>query len=348
MIRRFDCNPLITPADVQPSRDDMEVLCAFNAGATTCDGKTLLLVRVAERPIPEDGYVSTAYLDPDNPGSYKVLRVKLDDPDLDFGDPRAFEYKGALYLTSISHLRLAVSDDGRRFTVADKPTFLPEVAEEVYGVEDPRIAKIDDCYAINYSAISLRGVCTMLARTQDFETFERLGVMFPPDNKDIALFPERIGGRYYTFHRPSMKQIGMPSMWLASSDNLRDWGRHRYIMGPRAGKWDSERVGCGAEPVKTDQGWLQFYHGSDHNVRYCTGAVLLDLDEPWKVLKRCDTPLLEPEVPYEREGLVPNVIFHNGLVDRGNGRVDLYYGAADTVTCGARVDIGAVLEWLGA
>lgn len=348
MIKRFECNPLITPADVKPSSSGMEVMCAFNAGATTFEGKTLLLVRVAERPIPEKGYVSTAFLDPEKPGAYKLLRVKLDDPELDFTDPRAFTYKGEVYLTSISHLRLATCAEGRRFTVADRPTFLPEAPEEVYGVEDPRIAQIDGWYYFNYSAISPRGVCTSLARTKDFKSFDRLGIIFGPDNKDIAIFPETIAGRHYAFHRPSTKHLGVPALWLASSDNLRDWGRHKFVMGPRPGMWDSERVGCGAEPIKTEKGWLQIYHGSDHDVRYCAGAVLLDLDQPWKVIRRCDAPLLEPAEPYETDGIVPNIIFSNGLVNHGNGQVDLYYGGGDTVTCGARMDVNAVLEWLGA
>ena len=339
-------NPLITPADVNPSAEGMEVLCAFNAGATIYQGKTLLLVRVAERPVPETGWLSTAFLDPENPAKYRILRVKLDDPELEFTGSLAFAYKGKLFLTSISHLRVATTEDGQHFTIADAPTFRPEQAEEAYGVEDPRIALFDGWYYINYSAISLRGVCTSLARTNDFRSFERLGVIFPPDNKDIAIFPETIDGRYYAFHRPSMKHLGTPSMWLASSKNLLDWGSHRFIMGPRQDKWDCERVGCGAEPIKTERGWLQIYHGRDHSGRYCSGAVLLDLDEPWKVIKRCDRPLLQPTEPCETDGLVPNVIFHNGLVNHGNGKANIFYGGADTVTCGAGMDINAVLEWL--
>lgn len=346
MIQRFAENPLITPADVKPSSPEMEVLCAFNAGASTLGDETLLLVRVAERPIPEEGWVSTAFLNPEKPGEYEILRVKLDDPDLDYTDPRLFTYKGVLYLTSISHLRLARSQDGRAFSLAGSPTLLPESGYEVYGIEDPRLCWLDGWCWINYSAISLRGVTTALARTQDFRSFERLGLMFAPDNKDIALFPEAVGGRYWCFHRPSMKQIGAPSMWVASSDNLRDWGRHELCLSPRPGMWDGERVGCGASPIKTEKGWLQIYHASDENVVYRSGAVLLDLEEPWRVVRRSDGPLLSPEAPYEKEGLVPNIIFHNGWVDRGKGQIDFYYGGADTVTCGATLDVKAVLDWL--
>jgi len=345
MIHRCEHNPLITPADVQPSREDFEVLCAFNAGAVRREGETVLLVRVAERPRPEPGYVATATFDPDT-GRIDPLYIRLDDPALEMDDPRAFLYKGVLYLTSISHLRLATSPDGWHFTVATAPTLAPETAYETYGIEDPRITRLDGWSYVNYSAISPRGVLTALARTRDFVTFERLGVIFPPDNKDIAIFPEQVGGRYVAFHRPSMKQLGAPSMWIASSPNLTDWGGHRFVMGPRPGQWDSERVGCGAAPVRTPAGWLELYHASDERVRYCTGAVLLDLEEPWRVLARSAEPFLEPLAACEREGFMPDVVFHSGLVDNGDGTLTLYYGAADERVCGATVGIADILASL--
>ena len=347
MIQRFANNPIVSQKDVKSSRPDFEVMCSFNAGATTFNGKTVLLVRVAERPKPEPGYAVTAVLDPDKPGEFKVLRFRRDDPDLDLFDPRVFSYKGVLYLTSISHLRMATSADGRTFKVADKPTLLPSEPHECYGIEDPRITFIDGYYYINYSAISAQmGVITCLARTRDFVSFEKLGIMFAPDNKDIAIFPEKIDGRYWCFHRPSVKQLGSVSMWLASSENLLDWGHHHFLIGPRKGMWDSERVGCGAQPIRTPEGWLQMYHASDERIRYCAGALLLDLKQPWKVLARSKDPILFAEAPYETHGLMPNVIFHNGLVDRGNGQIDLYYGAADELTCGATMDLQAVLNSL--
>ena len=338
-------NPLVRPADLKPSREDFEVMCTFNAGATRHNGGVTLLVRVAERPVPRPGHVATATLNLET-GQIEPMFIRLDDPDLQVSDPRFFTYKGTLYLTSISHLRLATSVDGRHFQVSDRPALAPSTPYETYGVEDPRIMRFDDWYFVNYSAISLRGVVTALARTRDFCTFERLGVMFGPDNKDVSLFPEKINGRYHAFHRPSMKQFGAPSIWLASSDNLTDWGRHEFVIGPRAGMWDSERVGCGAEPIRTADGWLELYHASDENVRYCTGAVLLDLDVPWKVIARSEQPFLFPESPYELNGLMPNVIFHNGLVETGDGHLDLFYGAADEVTCGATVAIEDILRTL--
>lgn len=347
MINRFENNPIISPADVKPSRDDFEVMCAFNAGAARYDGKVILLIRVAERPLPREGHVATAILNLDS-GCIEPIYIKLDDPELNMTDPRVFEYKETLYLTSISHIRMASSEDGQHFQIDDTPALAPENAHEVYGVEDPRITFIDDWYYVNYSAISLRGVVTSLARTKDFKAFERLGVIFAPDNKDIAIFPEKINGRYFAFHRPSPRQLGgrAPSMWIASSPNLTDWGQHELVIAPRPGMWDCERVGCGAAPIRTDEGWLQLYHASDENTRYCTGAVLLDLVEPWKVISRSREPFLFPEATCECEGVMPNVIFHNGLVENGDGTITLYYGGGDEVTCGATVAVDDIMETL--
>jgi predicted GH43/DUF377 family glycosyl hydrolase len=345
MITRFDNNPIVTSEMVKPSRSDFEVMCAFNAGATRYNGKTLLLIRVAERPMPKDGYVATATMNPDTK-KIESMYIKLDDPDLIMDDPRVFTYKGLLYLTSISHLRLAESTDGKKFTIAEQPAMAPDNRYETYGIEDPRITLIDGWYYINYSAISLLGVLTSLARTKDFVNFERMGIIFAPDNKDIAIFPEKVNGRYYAFHRPSMKMLGSPSMWLASSDNLLDWGHHQHVIGPRPGMWDSERVGCGAAPIRTEKGWLELYHASDENTRYCTGAVLLDLNEPWKVIARSEKPFLFAETECEMAGMMSNVVFHNGLVDNGDGTLTLYYGAADDKVCGATVKIDDILASL--
>jgi predicted GH43/DUF377 family glycosyl hydrolase len=321
-------------------------MCAFNAGAALHDGRTVLLVRVAERPVPQPRYHATAPLDPDRPGRYRVLRVPLDDPDLDASDPRVFTWRGGRYLTSISHLRLATSTDGHNFTVAERPAVMPEGPSEAYGIEDPRICWLDGVAYVNYSAIAPTGVATSLARTTDFDSYEKLGIIFAPENKDIALFPEKIGGRYWCFHRPSMKNMGQPSIWLASSRDLIDWGRHRFLAAPRAGMWDCERVGCGPPPVKTPEGWLQFYHGADFQTRYATGALLLDLEEPWKIIARSSRPLMAAEAPYETAGMMPGVVFCNGHVERPGGAVDLYYGATDETTCGATVRISDVLDAL--
>jgi beta-1,2-mannobiose phosphorylase / 1,2-beta-oligomannan phosphorylase len=347
-IERFPTNPLFSPSDIIPSRPDLEIMCVFNPAATMFDDRRLLLLRVAEMPAKEKGYVATPIVDAES-GETTIRRFRTDDPDIVLKDPRFFTYKGEIYLTSLSHLRIATSEDGLHFKAETKPAIYPTGRYETFGVEDARITQLDGHYYINYTAASPLGVVTGLARTDDFKSFERLGLAFGPDNKDIALFPEKINGRYFAFHRPSVVHCGMPSIWVASSNDLRDWGRHEFVAGPRPGNWDCERVGAGSSPIKTEHGWLAFYHAADHRTRYCLGAMLLDLDEPWKVLSRPDQPFFVPEAPYETSGgFMPNVVFHNGTIDRGDGTVELYYGGGDLVTCGASVKIADLLNYLGA
>jgi beta-1,2-mannobiose phosphorylase / 1,2-beta-oligomannan phosphorylase len=345
IIDKFSNNPIVRPSDVKPSRPDFEVVCSFNAGATIYQQETLLMLRVAERPVAEKGWIATAEIDPES-GQTKVLRFKLDDPLMQEYEARVFTYDGKRYLTTLSHLRLARSKDGRHFSVDPAPTLTGSGLYETFGVEDPRLVWLDGWCYISFSGASEWGVVTCLRRTRDFKTFEKLPVMFAPDNKDIALFPEKIGGRYYTLHRPAVKHIGVMAIWLASSDNLRDWGDHHAIIAPRTGYWDSERVGAGASPIKTAEGWLELYHASDENTRYCTGALLLDLEKPWKVIARSKEPFFVPDQPYETSGFLPNVVFHNGYVEREPGALDLYYGAADELTCGASVKISDILDSL--
>ncbi len=345
MIRRFTENPLITPADLAPSRPGLEVLGVFNPGATMFRGERLLLLRVAERAVPEPGCIAAPVFDVEN-SELKILQFRLDDPELDASDPRVFSYRGETYLTSISHLRVARSADGVNFKIDPQPSLLPETPYESYGIEDARITCLEGVYYINYTAVSSCGVVTMLASTEDFRSFRRHGIIFAPDNKDIAIFPQKIGDRYVAFHRPSVMHVGRPSVWLASSPNLHDWGQHELVITPRPGCWDSERVGGNSAPILTSEGWLAFYHGSDYNVRYCLGVLLLDRQDPSRVLARSREPFFEPTAPYEREGFMPNVVFHNGTIDPGNGELELYYGAADFLTCGARIDIADLFKHL--
>ena len=134
-------------------------------------------------------------------------------------------------------------------------------------------------------------------------------------------------------------------MWLAFSEDLIHWGDHRPVAMTRPGMWDSARIGAGAAPIHTDEGWLEIYHGADENSRYCLGALLLDLKEPWKVLARSEAPIMEPVEEYERIGFFGNVIFTNGHLADGD-EITLYYGGADSVICGARLSIRQILNSL--
>jgi predicted GH43/DUF377 family glycosyl hydrolase len=245
------------------------------------------------------------------------------------------------YLTSISHLRLARSADGLRFRVAPEPALTPANLYETFGLEDPRITCLDGTFYLDYVGVSPRGVVTCLAATRDFESFERRGIIFPPDNKDVVIFPERIAGRYYALHRPHSSLLGRNDIWLAESPDLLCWGNHRYLLGTRAGAWDERRIGAGTVPVRVPPGWLEIYHGADRANRYCLGAVLLDAEQPWRVLARSDRPLFEPQADYERTGFFGQVVFTCGLL-REQDRLKVYYGAADTSICYAEIPLDDV------
>jgi beta-1,2-mannobiose phosphorylase / 1,2-beta-oligomannan phosphorylase len=247
------------------------------------------------------------------------------------------------YLTSISHLRLAHSRDGVHFQVADRPALGPANEYETFGLEDPRITRLDDTFYVDYVGVSPLGVTTCLAATRDFLAFERLGVIFHPDNKDVVLLPERIGGRFYALHRPHSSLFLRNDIWIAQSPDLICWGRHRYLMGTREGKWDQTRIGAGAVPFRTERGWLEFYHGADRDNRYCMGAVLLDAEQPWEILARSEGPVFMPEADYERAGFFGNVVFSCGLLFEDE-TLKVYYGAADTSICYAEIPLADVYE----
>lgn len=347
IVHRFPGNPLLQPADVRPSRPDMVVECLLNPGVFRYQGKIGLLLRVAERPRPEDGWVSTPILDPASEGGIRILRIRQDDPGLNFTDPRIFEYQGRGYLTTLSHLRLAWSTDGVRFTVEDQPTLLGTGAHESFGMEDCRVEFIDGRYWLTYTAVSEFGVGVGLISTTDWKTYARHGIIFPPHNKDCALFPEKVGDRYWAFHRPSGLGIGGNFIWISASPDLFHWGAHQCLATTRPGQWDSERIGAGAAPILTDRGWLAIYHGADSSSRYCLGALLLDAKDPTRVLARSRDPIMEPVADYEQTGFFGNVVFTNGHIVDGD-EVSIYYGASDSVICGAKASLAAILESLPA
>ena len=321
----------------------MEVLCLLNPGVFRYQGKTFLLVRVAERPLPVEGKVSVPTgVD----GRVNVEEFSLDDPQLDLSDPRIIVHGKRSFLSSLSHLRLLGSDDGIHFPAGQARFFFGENEHEAYGIEDCRVATMSDGrFALTYTAVSSAGYGVGLRLTRDWQTFEHLGMIIPPANKDCAIFEEPIGGQYACLHRPSGVIVGGNDIWLGWSPDLRHWGRHVCIARTRPGHWDSARIGAGAAPIKTDAGWLAIYHGADHQHRYCLGALLLDLDNPSRVLARSDAPLMEPETDYERKGFFGEVIFTNGHVLDGD-TLTIYYGAADSVICCAQASVRDILRHL--
>jgi len=348
-VYRYEQNPIITPQDVKPYHEGFEVIGAFNAGVAKYGDETLLLLRVAERPIADDPAIVRAPVYDPATGRLERIELRTDDERYDFSDPRVIrdvrQSVGFAYLTSISYIRIARSRDGRSFTIDDAPFVYPSNELETFGIEDPRVTQIGDTYYIYFSAVSPVGIGESMVSTKDFKTYERHGMIFGPDNKDVLIFPERIGGKYYALHRPTTKSAGHPEIWIAESDNLRYWGNHKHLLGLRPGKWDGGRIGGGAVPFRTVRGWLELYHGATPDHRYCMGAVLLDLDDPTKVIARSDVPLLEPEAAYERDGFFGGVVFSCGALVEGDV-VKMYYGAADTSMACAEFRLRDILDHL--
>jgi predicted GH43/DUF377 family glycosyl hydrolase len=344
LAQRFGQNPILRPRDLRPSVEGMEVTCLLNPGVFRYQDKTWLLVRVAERPAQVPGKTTFPILSPE--GRLEILEFDSSDPRLDLSDPRVINFDGRDYLTTLSHLRLLASTDDIHFAEPENTLPLMGSGElETYGIEDCRVAQIGDTYCLTYTQVSSHGVGVGLRTTRDWKDFAHEGMILPPHNKDCALFDEKIGGMYYALHRPSSPELGGNYIWLAESPDLVHWGNHRCLAHSREGSWDSARVGAGAAPIRTAQGWLEIYHGATKENRYCLGALLLDLDEPWRVLARSETPIMEPLAPYELEGFFGKVIFTNGHLIDGD-RITLYYGAADSVICAAHLSIQSILDSL--
>ncbi|MHC4294454.1 MAG: glycoside hydrolase family 130 protein [Planctomycetota bacterium] len=334
-LRRLDANPLLTPADLKPMRDDLQVHCTLNPAAVRYGDEILLLVRVGESVPDSDDAVRAVYYDAES-GDLKIRVIKRDDPNLEIRDGRGYFLRGHMLLTSLSHLRIARSGDGVHFTFDDAPAIFPSTPYEAYGCEDARITFIDGKYWITYTAVSDRGVTVALASTKDFRAYEKHGVIFPPYQKDVAIFPEKVRGMYVARHRPYKSEFNEACIWTAYSPDLFSWGRHEMTLAPTPGTWEAERVGAGAPPIKTDEGWLEIYHASDDQGKYHLGAMLSDLDYPERVIARSSEPVFEAETDYERTGIYANCVFSNGLIADKDGTLTVYYGAGDRI-CAAAV-----------
>ena len=347
--------PIITVENVKPSQDFLRVEGIFNCGAARLGEEYLLLCRVAESCAQqEDGFLCIPVYD-EAQECLKKERIPLEElkRDYDLSDSRKITSisksggKKVRCLTSISHLRLARSRDGVTFRVDDHPALPLKGRYERWGMEDPRITRLEDedRYCIAYTAVSDLGAMPALLITKDFVEFKRIGVIFPPENKDVVIFPKKIGGLYYAFHRPVPCAIGTPDIWMSSSPDLKHWGGHRHVSGVCRDGWENGRVGSGAPPIYTPEGWLHIYHGADADNRYCLGAMLTDLEDPGRVLAKAEKPILEPQEPYEAEGFFGGVVFACGCIVEGDD-IFVYYGAADDKIARARVSLQELLTLL--
>lgn len=257
-----------------------------------------------------------------------------------------------------SHLTKAISADGvSNWQIDNLPTLEPDTdnyPEELWGIEDPRISWLAelDRWVITYTAYSRGGPLVAMALTKDFENFERLGPVMPPEDKDAALFPRRIGGKWALIHRPIIANyVPGAHIWLSFSDDLVHWSNSKVLMhARRGGWWDGGKIGLSAPPLETAEGWLMLYHGVRQTASgsiYRLGLALLDLEDPIKVLRRSDEWVFGPEEWYEQQGDVADVVFSGGWVlDEQTGLIKMYYGGADTCIALATASISDLLAYL--
>ena len=300
MLKRYSKTPIISPKDIVSSHSEMiDVSSVFNPGVTQFGNKILLLLRVQNR-------------------GRETLTVK------------------------------ATSDDGVHFSIDDQPmkfSGMDNLDETVFHIYDLRITRIENIYFV-MAAMDVVGKCLLgLFKTEDFSSLEFLGIKGEDDNRNGVLFPEKINSKYASFDRPnkSLLEGGVTTgnaIWYSESDDLKEWDLKQLVMEGRLHYWD-ENIGAGPPPVKTHKGWLMVYHGISMHYQpiYQAGVVLLDLDEPWKVISRGRYNILEPREIWEMVGQVPNVVFPTGLIvdsmdDSGftnpSSNIKLYYGAVDT------------------
>jgi predicted GH43/DUF377 family glycosyl hydrolase len=256
--------------------------------------------------------------------------------------------------TGLSSIHLARSPDGRTEWKVDPTPLLaptPDDFRSEWGFEDARVSFVPeiDRFVITCTAYGSTGPCVYLATSDDLERCTDGTVVLPPEDKNAAVFPRRIGGHWMMLHRPVVMAINSCDVWISTSDDLTSWRDPQPVLLRRAiGWWDAARVGIGPPPLETEHGWLQVYHGVRTTMSgsiYRVGAAMLALEEPWIVTHRLPEWLLSPAAPYERIGDVPNVVFPCGFVRNGD-EYALYYGGGDSVVCRATISLSGVIEQL--
>ena len=361
---------LVTPKDIKPSSSKFEVVGTFNPAATRLpNGDIVLYVRVAEQMKKGTSEDDKYYYAPRCTGE-KTFKINFDRfkkeeaktksrKDIIFKDAT----KRLLYM---SHFRRVVLDKtGFKIKSIDKkPSFTGLKSNGEFGVEDPRIAKIGNEYAMTYVSLSgQENVSTSVAVSKDCVNWKRKGTIFSEQNKDVVLFPQKINNHYYAFNRPEGSfEFTPPHIWVASSKDLIEWGENKPLKLSRKGAWDYKRAGAGPPPIKTKKGWLFLYHGvieknadapvvvSGSSVvkvtsKYEVGAALLDLKNPRKIIAKSSGPILAPIENYEEKGYVNNVIFPTGLIQDGDDLL-VFLGAADSLTEVKRISLKDVLNSL--
>ena len=315
VITRCASNPVLKPSDV-PYKPTL----VFNAGVAKFHGRYVMVFR------------NDFHLAGGGPGAMDPMRANLG---------------------------LAFSDDGVHWDVQPRPCWEYRTAE-VLRVYDPRLMVIDGRCYVAVAMETRHGICAGLAVTDDFERFEMISTTVP-DNRNIVIIPERVGGMYVRLERPfPVYSRGRDrfDIWASDSSDLKYWGNPRLVLGVEDVPFCNDKIGPGAQPIRTDKGWLEIFHSVDRDdrrgkngwedlwqKRYTAGVMLLDLDDPARVIGMCRSPLIAPEALYETAGGLRNdVIFPCGAILEDSGEVKIYYGAADTTVCLATAAVDDLLK----
>lgn len=248
-------------------------------------------------------------------------------------------------------IHVAESADGLKFKIRPEPFIAPgqdgPFTEFDYDLCDPRVVFLDNTYYITYPAHKPGvGIVGVLGKTDDFVKYTRLEYASLPNNRVPVLFPEKVNGQYVRLDRPYGYYGG--SMWVSFSNDLYYWGKHRLLLHPGEQVWNSAKVGPSGPPIKTDKGWLVIYHavsgGNIAAMAYHQAVMLLDLEDPSKVIACPNEYIMGPKETYERIGRVPNVVFSTGHIVEPDGEVKLYYAASDTCICLATFNLNAMVD----
>ena len=271
-------------------------------------------------------------------------------------NPGAVKFNGEyLLIADVFHTEggivfwIARSEDGIHFTFDPEPLKMPPCADGwiEHGVYDPRITRIEDTYYLVYNSHNNKyGTRIAIAATEDFKEFRHVSLMTQVNNRNGALFPEKINGLYCCLNRPfAGDEKSSCGMQLSFSPDLVFWGKSRFSIAGRSCHWDDLKVGAGAPPILTDEGWLVIYHGVANSCCgsiYSLHAAILDKEKPWQVLARTKHPIFFPQAPYEKWGRVTNTVFTCNALQEGNN-IRIYYGAADAVIGMAEMPLNDIL-----
>jgi beta-1,4-mannooligosaccharide/beta-1,4-mannosyl-N-acetylglucosamine phosphorylase len=327
-IRRYAGNPILTPRDIPyPS------VQTYNAGFTKFQGKYVMVFR--------NDYQRTE-------ADWRAAREEAERTGAPFKYPRNVRI----------NLGLAFSDDGYRWEVRPEPCLAIET-DEIERIYDPRLTVLDGRCYLCFAVDTRHGVRGGIAVTDDFSRFEILS-MTVPDNRNMVLFPEKIGGKFMRLERPfpvySRNTSEAFDIWSSMSPDCRYWGDSQLVLGAEKVPFCNSKIGPAAPPVKTPKGWLTTIHAvwkteeelfawhPDWKKVYYGGIMLLDLDDPTRVIGLCRQPILAPETDFEVYGMRGSVIFPGGMILEDSGEVKIYYGAADTVEAVATADVDDLIR----